>query len=96
MTTIKLVIARKLPGLNQVLHAAKKEQTQMKREITAYVVRQLNVQNCVPDNPYKHIRINATFYETQEGRDPDNLLIAFKYINDALICAGMIDDDAIP
>ena len=94
-TTIKLMLDRKMPGINQVLHASKKEQAMMKREYTSYVARELNKQGCVPDATYSHIRINATFYEPQEGRDPDNLLIAFKYINDALICAGMVDDDSI-
>lgn len=92
---IKLVLDRKMPGLNQVLHASKKEQAMMKREFTAYVSRELNKQGCVPDVTYSHIQINAVFYETQEGRDPDNLLVAFKYINDALICVGMVDDDSI-
>ena len=95
MSTIKLVLDRKMPGLNQVLHSSKKEQAMMKREFTSYVAKELNKQGCVPDDPFAHIRINATFYETQEGRDPDNLLVAFKYINDALICAGMVDDDSI-
>lgn len=94
-TTVKLVLDRKMPGLNQVLHASKKEQAMMKREYTSYVTKELNKQGCVPDATYKNIRINAVFYETQEGRDPDNLLVAFKYINDALICAGMVDDDSI-
>jgi len=95
METLKLVLARKMPGLNSLLHASKKEQADMKREYTAYVVKELMMQKCVPRETYAHIKINAVFHETQDGRDPDNLLVAFKYINDAMICAGLIDDDAM-
>lgn len=95
MTTIKLTLDRKLPGINSFLHESKKEQAQIKRDIGSYIVKELFRQNCVPDEVYAHIKISAVFCEVQEGRDPDNIIFGLKFLNDSLICAGLVEDDGI-
>lgn len=90
------LVLGKLPGLNQQIEAAKKgfkKSSEMKKEWTNYVIRELIRQKCVPGKPYDKMVVNYEFHEGMNPRDPDNQLAGIKFIHDAFVSTGMIEDD---
>ena len=67
----------------------------MKRECTTLVIRELIRQKCVPKTPYDKICVSYKFYEGKDPRDPDNIMAGMKFIHDAFVATGVIDDDDI-
>lgn len=100
MTNTTLTLNTKLPGTNQIIETSKKHPkayAAMKKEYTTLVIRELIQQKCVPSKSYKKICVNYEFYEKRnEARDPDNILGgSIKFIHDAMVAVGIIDDDDI-
>lgn len=98
MTNKVLILNEKLPGANQIIKAAKKstwEYSQMKKKYTTLVIRELIRQKCVPATPYEKICVSYEFYEGKDPRDPDNILAGLKFIMDAFVATGVIEDDNI-
>ena len=96
MTKTTLTLDMKLPGTNQVIKTCKSSPVGYaddKKRHTKNVVQALIQGGCVPKKPYEHIRVNYVFNESGNPRDPDNVLMAMKYIHDAFICVGIVDDD---
>jgi len=91
---LKFDIEGQLPGLNEIIAAAKlrkrnyKEYSVMKDNYTtmiAWVAKKLP--------KYEKIRLIITWYEPDERRDPDNIAAGEKFICDGLVMAGTIPDD---
>ena len=98
MTNTTLTLNTKLPGQNKVIQTAKSKQwayDKMKKHFTNLVIRELIHQKCVPVKPYDKICVSYEFHEGKDPRDPDNALAGMKFIHDAFVSAGIIDDDDI-
>jgi len=96
MAKTTLIINEKLPGLNQIVDAAKRghrEYSSMKKHYTNLVIRELIKQKCVPAKPYSKIVVNYEFHEGTNARDPDNQLSGIKFVHDAFVSCGMVTDD---
>ncbi len=87
-----------LPGLNEILAAAKKSPYQyaaMKKKYTQRISEELLVQGCRPVSPYKRIWLTITWFESKKKRDPDNVRAGVKFLLDAMVASGVIEDDGI-
>ena len=97
MAKTTLIINEKMPGFNNSIEAAKthaKKYAELKKRYTNLVVRELIAQKCIPRKPYKEMKVSYEFHEAANGvRDPDNALSAMKFIHDAFVTAGLIEDD---
>lgn len=89
-------INKKFPGMNQILSYAKAHRgspayARMKRECTAAVVSALNgvtpILNCNKIYPVFNWHI------LNRRRDPDNIAVAVKFIFDAFVIVGIIEND---
>jgi hypothetical protein len=45
--------------------------------------------------PYRKIRVSYKFYEGQNPRDPDNIIFGLKFISDAFVVTGIVEDDSL-
>ena len=99
MTEKKLDLHFGLPGLNEIIDAAKRSPhtyATLKKTYTRLVADELFVQDCIPDMPYEKMYLYFTWIETaQHRRDPDNVRAGAKFILDAMVQVGMIEDDSI-
>lgn len=94
-TEMKFEIPGRLPGLNDIIDAAKQGKgkyqpyNDMKLEYTsavAWLARKLP--------KYEKIELVITWYEPNRRRDPDNITGGQKFICDGLVQAGIIPDDS--
>lgn len=92
---MKFEIPGRLPGLNDIIDAAKQGRgkyqpyNDMKLEYTsavAWLARKLP--------KYEKIELVITWYEPDKRRDPDNIMAGQKFICDGLVQAGIIPDDS--
>ena len=108
MTEKQLKLDFGLPGLNEILKTAKIPTRQhgklvpgmayarMKKKYTGLVADELLVQDCIPDPPYEKMHIYFSWTETaQHCRDPDNIRVGAKFVLDAMVQVGMIEDDTM-
>ena len=91
---MKFDIEGRLPGLNEMIDAAKKGKgkyqpySMMKQTYTdmvAWLAKKLP--------KYEQVDIIITWYEPNEKRDPDNVQAGAKFILDGLVKAGTIPND---
>jgi len=88
---MKFEIPGRLPGLNEIIDAAKDHfgaYARMKDEHTtmvAWLAKKLP--------RYKRVNITITWYEPNGKRDPDNIMAGQKFILDGLVMAGVIPND---
>ena len=91
---MKFDIEGRLPGLNEMIDAAKKGKgkyqpySMMKQTYTdmvAWLAKKLP--------KYQQVNITITWYEPNEKRDPDNVMAGQKFILDGLVKAGTIPND---
>lgn len=91
---MKFDIPGRLPGLNEMIDAAKKGKgkyqpyAEMKDTYTnmvAWLAKKLPT--------YNRINIVITWYEPNEKRDPDNVMAGQKFVLDGLVRAGTIPND---
>lgn len=86
-----------LPGLNEIIAASKKSPfayARMKKKYTRIVADDLLVQDCIPEEPYEKMYLNFAWTETaQSCRDPDNVRVGAKFVLDAMVQMGLIEDD---
>src|SRR5690606_32143178 len=94
---MKFDIEGRLPGLNEIIDAAKRGKgkyqpySMMKQTYTdmvAWLAKKL------PKYKYEQVNIIITWYEPNEKRDPDNIMAGQKFILDALVHAGVIPNDS--
>jgi Holliday junction resolvase RusA-like endonuclease len=92
---MKFEIPGRLPGLNEIIDAAKhgmykyQPYAKMKAKYTnmvAWLAKKLPT--------YERVAIIITWYEPNRHRDPDNISAAQKFIFDGLVAAGTIPDDS--
>lgn len=92
---MKFYIEGRLPGLNDMIDAAKRGKgkyqpySMMKQTYTdmvAWLAKKLP--------KYEQVNIIITWYEPNEKRDPDNIMAGQKFILDALVHAGVIPNDS--
>lgn len=89
---MKFEIPGRLPGLNEIIDAAKRnphEYARMKETCTAMVAW---LATKLPE--FNKVVIIITWYEPDERRDPDNIMAGQKFILDGLVAAGTIPNDS--
>jgi len=94
----KLILDMKLPGTNQVISDTKAHRwsyDKMKKKVTTMIIRELIQQKCVPTKPYDKIKVSYQFFEGKDCRDPDNILFGMKFVHDALVVVGIVEDDTL-
>ena len=85
-------IPGRLPGLNEIIDAAKShfgEYASMKETYTnmvGWLAKKLPT--------YEKIALIITWYEPDRRRDPDNIMAGQKFILDGLVAAGTIPNDS--
>lgn len=91
---MKFEILGKLPGLNEIIQEAKKGKgkyqpyAEMKRQYTDEITW---LAKKLPS--YGRVDIEITWHEPNIKRDPDNIMVGQKFILDALVHAGTIQND---
>jgi len=91
---MKFDIEGRLPGLNEMIEAAKSHfgayasMKQTYTDMVAWLAKKL------PKYKYEQVNIIITWYEPNEKRDPDNIMAGQKFILDALVHAGVIPNDS--
>lgn len=93
---LEFFISGRLPGLNEMIDAAKKGRgmcnayAREKKQITGAIAELLQPLN-LPR--FKRCRIGFRWVEPDRRRDIDNISAGKKYILDALVWQGVIDND---
>ena len=88
---MKFSIEGRLPGLNEMIEAAKSHfgayasMKQTYTDMVAWLAKKLP--------KYQQVSITITWYEPNEKRDPDNIMAGQKFILDGLVKAGTIPND---
>lgn len=91
MTENKIIIPGELPGMNEIIAAAKShyhrynEMKQVNTNLVTWVAKK------VPRK--KRVFLDITWYCKNRKRDPDNIAAAVKFIWDGLVEAGVIEND---
>lgn len=92
-----LTIPGRLPGLNEIIDAAKlrgrnyKEYATMKdrnTQMVAWLAKKAGLPK------YEKAYLIITWYEPNRKRDPDNIMGGQKFILDGLVLAGIIPNDS--
>jgi Holliday junction resolvase RusA-like endonuclease len=92
---MKFDIPGRLPGLNEIIDAAKKGKRGyqpyaiMKEQYTSKIAL---IAKMLPQ--FQRVNITITWYEPNIKRDPDNIMAGQKFILDSLVKAGVIHDDS--
>lgn len=87
----KFTIVGKLPGLNEVISANRSHYhkgAKLKRAAQAIIAPQLPRRPIPGCNHYRF-----TWYAKDKRRDPDNIASAQKFILDAMVAGGIIEND---
>lgn len=92
---MKFEIPGRLPGLNEIIDAAKQGKgkyqpysimKQTYTDMVAWLAKKLPA--------YKRVALMITWYEPNEKRDPDNIMAGQKFILDGMVQAGTIPNDS--
>ena len=89
---MKFEIPGRLPGLNEIIEAAKShfgayaKMKQTYTDMVAWLAKKLPA--------YKRVVLVITWYEPDRRRDPDNIMAGQKFIMDGLVAAGTIPNDS--
>ena len=90
---MKLIIPGRLPGLNDMIEAARRnryESAKMKKEyteLTAWYARSAGLPR------FDRVDLVITWYEPNQKRDKDNIMAGQKFILDGLVEAGVLPND---
>lgn len=96
MSTQTLFIPGPLPGLNEILAAAKEGRGKhnsygrMKEKWDKRIVGHIRIQGI---KPISNGRFGFLWIEKERRRDPDNIAAGKKFILDALVTAGVLPSD---
>ena len=88
---IKIIIPGEMPGMNEIIKAAKShygQYSKMKKANTELVTW---IAKKTPKK--KRVFLDITWYCKNKKRDPDNIAAAVKFIWDGLVEAGVIKND---
>lgn len=89
----KLIITGELPGLNEIIALSKKHWASYaneKRDLTQDIALLAKSQI---KKKYTKIDLSFTWYCKNKRRDKDNIIAGQKFIIDALVEAGVIEND---
>lgn len=101
----EVIVYDNIPGLNEILTAKgntlrqkgakwRSMYTVMKAKYTGLIVRALEAQHCIPEEPYNMIVPHITCYEVAKRRDLDNIVTGVaKFGFDALVRTKIIPND---
>ncbi len=91
---MKIVIPGRLPGLNEIIAAAKSHYAKYSTEKKAYTeeVAWLAKQARLPK--LEKVYLFITWFEPDRRRDPDNIMTGQKFILDGLVAAGVLPNDS--
>ena len=98
MASNELVLEFGLPGLNEIIKAAKRHHmayAAMKKKYTQMVEAELIAQGCIPMTPYTTVEVGFQWIEGGRARDPDNIRVGAKFVLDAMVNIGVIKDDSM-
>ena len=92
---MRLTIPGRLPGLNEILKAPKGDRfraARLKREAETKIAWCIKQQlRGVKIN--QKVKLRYTWHEPNQRRDQDNIASAHKYVQDALVKAGVLQGD---
>ena len=89
---MKFDIEGRLPGLNEMIEAAKSNfgayasMKQTYTDMVAWLAKKLPA--------YEKVALIITWHEPDQRRDPDNIMAGQKFILDGLVAAGTIPNDS--
>ena len=89
---MKFDIEGRLPGLNEMIEAAKSHfgayasMKQTYTDMVAWLAKKLPA--------YEKVALIITWHEPDQRRDPDNIMAGQKFILDGLVAAGTIPNDS--
>ena len=89
---MKFDIEGRLPGLNEMIEAAKShygayaKMKQTYTDMVAWLAKKLPA--------YEKVALIITWHEPDQRRDPDNIMAGQKFILDGLVAAGTIPNDS--
>ena len=89
---MKFDIEGRLPGLNEMIEAAKShygayaKMKQTYTDMVAWLAKKLP--------RFEKVALVITWYEPDHRRDPDNIMAGQKFILDGLVAAGTIPNDS--
>ena len=86
-----LIIPGRLPGLNEIINAAKDHYGKYSRMKTKYTNLVGWIAKRLPK--YEKVALVITWYEPDRRRDLDNIMAGQKFILDGLVAAGTIPND---
>jgi len=91
---MKFEIPGRLPGLNEIIAAAKSHYAKYSTEKKEYTeeVAWLAKQARLPK--FEKAYLVITWYEPDHRRDPDNIMAGQKFILDGLVQAGVLPNDS--
>ena len=91
---MKLEIPGRLPGLNEIIAAAKSHYAKYSTEKKEYTeeVAWLAKQARLPK--FEKVYLVITWFEPDRRRDPDNIMAGQKFILDGLVAAGVLPGDS--
>jgi len=93
---MKLVIPGTLPGLNEYTKANRTNKyvaAKFKREAEGLIGYYANRAKRKSDPVIAPVTLHYTWYEPNKKRDKDNIAFARKFIQDALVSAGILEND---
>lgn len=90
------VVDQSLPTLNEIIKASKRHwgtYSAMKKKYNDIVVSAIVGAGCVPATPHQRVDVMCTWHENGKKRDPDNVMAGIKFVLDAMVNAGVIEND---
>ena len=96
MQGITFTVPGRLPGLNEIITAAKKQKHGYSPYNKMKAETQLQITNAIARAkvpPMTDIHLQVTWIEPRRNRDKDNVAAGKKFILDALVDSGVLDTD---
>lgn len=90
------VIDHGLPTLNEIIKASKRHwgtYSAMKKKYNDFIVSTITGAGCIPDTPHQRVDVTCTWHENGKKRDPDNVMAGIKFVLDAMVSVGIIEND---
>jgi len=89
-----LTIPGRLPGLNEIIAAAKSHYAKYSTEKKEYTEEVAWLAKHARLPKFEKARLVITWFEPDRRRDPDNIMAGQKFILDGLVAAGAIPNDS--
>ena len=93
---MKFVIKGRLVSLNEYINSERTNRyaaAKLKKEQQTLISWAIKQYNLKPVSNYP-VKLKITWYEKNNKRDADNVVFAKKFLQDALVVAGILKDDS--